>query len=216
LEGRQLKFVHVSLPAIIYFLLCRRLFLSFISQLLLYDHGVPSRAPRARPCACRSHSCVPAASRSVALKRRHPRRTLQAITVAKSRQGPHHTPSPAPATAAPSRSSDAIVLRSPHQSTSLLQTLRTCPFLVRLVCTLVPPSPSAEDAEVFRMLERLEVLDVTLPNSDSGAVEDLAAAISEPTGPARAHDPQKRGDLSQPARPARAARCAGGCGDDVS
>jgi hypothetical protein len=34
-----------------------------------------------------------------------------------------------------------------------------------------------EDAEVFQMLERVEVLDVTLPNSDSGAIEDLAGAI---------------------------------------
>ncbi|KAJ7899407.1 hypothetical protein B0H13DRAFT_2664336 [Mycena leptocephala] len=39
------------------------------------------------------------------------------------------------------------------------------------------PGPSAEDVGVFRMLEGVEVLDVTLPNSDSGAVEDLAAAI---------------------------------------
>jgi hypothetical protein len=46
-----------------------------------------------------------------------------------------------------------------------------------LVWTLVLPSPSAEDAEVFQMLERVEVLDVTLPNSDSGAIEDLAGAI---------------------------------------
>jgi hypothetical protein len=50
------------------------------------------------------------------------------------------------------------------------------------VRTLVLPCPSAEDAEVFKILERVDVLDVTLPNSDSGAVEDLAAAIQSLRG----------------------------------
>jgi hypothetical protein len=50
------------------------------------------------------------------------------------------------------------------------------------VRTLVLPCPSAEDAEVFKMLERVDVLDVTLPNADSGAVEDLAAAIQSLRG----------------------------------
>jgi hypothetical protein len=50
------------------------------------------------------------------------------------------------------------------------------------------------------MLERLEVLDVTLPNSDSGAVEDLAGAIQSARA-ARPDNPQSRGDVPQPAAP---------------
>jgi hypothetical protein len=46
----------------------------------------------------------------------------------------------------------------------------------------VLPRPSAEDAAVFKMLERLRVLDVTLPSSDLSAVEDLAAAIQSLRG----------------------------------
>ncbi|KAJ7792739.1 hypothetical protein B0H13DRAFT_2689748 [Mycena leptocephala] len=66
-----------------------------------------------------------------------------------------------------SRSSNAISSSAPpHQSAALLQTLRA-------------PLPGAV---FFGMLERLEVLDVTLPNSDSGTVEDLAGAIQSLRG----------------------------------
>ncbi|KAJ7929415.1 hypothetical protein B0H13DRAFT_2652360 [Mycena leptocephala] len=85
---------------------------------------------------------------------------------------------------------DVVTPASPHHRapwhssipTSLLQTLRARPFLAHPVCTLVLPYPRAEDAEVLRMLERVDVLDVTLPNSNVGAVGDLAGAIQSLRG----------------------------------
>jgi hypothetical protein len=50
------------------------------------------------------------------------------------------------------------------------------------VRTLVLPCPSAEDAEVLQMLERVDVLDVTLPNSNVGAVKDPAGAMQSLRG----------------------------------
>ncbi|KAF8201283.1 hypothetical protein K438DRAFT_1965786 [Mycena galopus ATCC 62051] len=71
-----------------------------------------------------------------------------------------------------------LVLHSPHQSASLLQALRTRPYLACSVRVLALPNPSACDAEVLSMLPKLLLLDVTLPKSScDDAVENLGGAI---------------------------------------
>jgi hypothetical protein len=71
----------------------------------------------------------------------------------------------------------ALIFHSLHRSSTLS---------ARPVRTRALPSPSAEDSAedtaVFRMLGRVEVPSVTLPNSDAGAVEDPAGAIQSLRG----------------------------------
>ncbi|KAJ7798150.1 hypothetical protein B0H13DRAFT_2505477 [Mycena leptocephala] len=69
----------------------------------------------------------------------------------------------------------ALILHSP---------LRSSKPSARAPCSRILPSPSAEDAGVLRILlvGRVEVPDVTLPNPDASAVEDLAAAIQRLRG----------------------------------
>jgi hypothetical protein len=113
-----------------------------LSSVDYFDHGlVPSRTPRALPCACHSHSCVPAPSRFVALKSRHPRRTLQVRTIAKSRQDT--APHPVTPPLLPHRP-PALLTQSrpplPAQCTSLLHAARpsSCIWYTH-------SSPSAEE-----------------------------------------------------------------------
>ncbi|KAJ7899404.1 hypothetical protein B0H13DRAFT_796389 [Mycena leptocephala] len=60
--------------------------------------------------------------------------------------------SPAPFTAPPSRH-HTLVLHSPYS----LQTLRVYAFLAQSARTLVLPNSSPEDADMFRILERVDI-----------------------------------------------------------